>query len=165
MLFFQWLGHERERYECGRSHYDREFLAQFTHQRRLRRLTGLDLAAWKLPQAPKCALGWTLLNQYVAPRIDQRCRHHENHSIVRKGFVNCRPLIHFAAAVGLRFGRGQSMMKRLMRLARDRRGGTAIEYGLIAALIIITMMVALKNFAGVSVNMWQNVSNKMQNPV
>ena len=57
------------------------------------------------------------------------------------------------------------MMKRLMRLARDRRGGTALEYGLIAALIIITMMVALKNFAGVSVNMWQNVSNKMQNPV
>ena len=47
---------------------------------------------------------------------------------------------------------------------RDRRGATAIEYGLIAALIIISMMVALKNFASVSVNMWQNVSNKMQNP-
>ena len=56
------------------------------------------------------------------------------------------------------------MIKRLGRLMRDRRGATAIEYGLIAALIIISMMVALKNFASVSVNMWQNVSNKMQNP-
>lgn len=50
------------------------------------------------------------------------------------------------------------------RLLRDKRGGTAIEYGLICALIIISMMVAIRNFANVSVNMWTNVSNKMQNP-
>ena len=56
------------------------------------------------------------------------------------------------------------MIKRLARLMRDRRGTTAIEYGLIAALIIISMMVALKNFASGSVNMWNNVSTKMQNP-
>lgn len=56
-------------------------------------------------------------------------------------------------------------MLRLMRaLARDRRGGTAIEYGLIASLVVIAMMAALINFAGVSVGMWNNISNKVQNP-
>ena len=57
------------------------------------------------------------------------------------------------------------MKKRLGRFARDRRGTSAVEYGLICSLIIIAMMVAIKNFASVSVGMWTNISTKMQNPV
>jgi len=56
------------------------------------------------------------------------------------------------------------MLKILRALARDRRGATAIEYGLIVSLVVITMIVALTNFATVSVNMWNNISNKIQNP-
>jgi pilus assembly protein Flp/PilA len=53
------------------------------------------------------------------------------------------------------------MLKRLRALARDRRGATAIEYGLIVSLIILSMMVALTNFATQSISMWNNISNKV----
>jgi pilus assembly protein Flp/PilA len=43
----------------------------------------------------------------------------------------------------------------------DARGGTAIEYGLITALIVIAMIASLQNVAGVTINMWGNVSNKV----
>ncbi len=56
------------------------------------------------------------------------------------------------------------MIRKFRALLRDRRGGTAIEYGLIVSLIIIAMMVALQNFATVSIGMWNNISSKMQNP-
>lgn len=48
------------------------------------------------------------------------------------------------------------------RLIRSTRGGTAIEYGLILALVVLAMMAALTEFAATSVNMWTNVSNKVQ---
>jgi pilus assembly protein Flp/PilA len=51
------------------------------------------------------------------------------------------------------------MMKHVLRrLARNSRGATAIEYGLIAALIVIAMFSAMSNFAGKSVSMWNNVA-------
>jgi pilus assembly protein Flp/PilA len=56
------------------------------------------------------------------------------------------------------------MLRLIRALARDRKGATAIEYGLIVSLIIISMMVAITNFANISVGMWNNISNKMQNP-
>jgi pilus assembly protein Flp/PilA len=49
-------------------------------------------------------------------------------------------------------------MGRFLRLnASDDRGATAIEYGLIAALIAVAIMVSL-SFLGVkTTNMWNNV--------
>lgn len=47
------------------------------------------------------------------------------------------------------------------RLARDERGGTAVEYGLIAALIVIASISALKNVAAANTEMWNNVSNEV----
>ncbi len=44
------------------------------------------------------------------------------------------------------------------RLLRDNRGTTAIEYGLIAALVVLGAFAGLRNFADVTVNMWTNVS-------
>ncbi|WP_336964946.1 Flp family type IVb pilin [Sphingobium aquiterrae] len=55
------------------------------------------------------------------------------------------------------------LYKMFHALGRSERGGTAIEYGLICALIVIAMMGALKGFATVSVNMWSNVSNAVSN--
>lgn len=46
----------------------------------------------------------------------------------------------------------------LRRLLRDRQGGTAIEYGLIAALVVITMISALQLLAGTTTGMWNNIS-------
>ncbi len=56
------------------------------------------------------------------------------------------------------------MLKLMRALARDRKGATAIEYGLIVSLVVIAMLAALTNFANVSVGMWNNISNKVQSP-
>ena len=52
-------------------------------------------------------------------------------------------------------------MKRFARLVRDTKGATAIEYGLIVALIVIAMIGGLKLFAGNAISMWNNVSSNV----
>ena len=55
------------------------------------------------------------------------------------------------------------MLVRLMRrLIKTQKGATAVEYGLIAALVVLTMMVALINVADTTSGMWGNVSTKVQ---
>ena len=53
----------------------------------------------------------------------------------------------------------------LRKLRADQRGATAIEYGLIAALIVVAMMGGLSAMGGGSAGMWgkiqQNVANSM----
>jgi pilus assembly protein Flp/PilA len=53
----------------------------------------------------------------------------------------------------------------LRRLRKSKRGATAIEYGLIAALIILAMMGGLQTLGGGANGMWGkifgNVSNVM----
>lgn len=50
----------------------------------------------------------------------------------------------------------------LVRTAvRDSRAATAVEYGLIVALIVIAMIASLQGVASVTVGMWGNVSNKV----
>lgn len=61
--------------------------------------------------------------------------------------------------MGLRLDRGQSMICILKRLLRSRRGATAIEYGLIAALVVLGAFAGMKNFTTTAINMWNNVSN------
>lgn len=48
----------------------------------------------------------------------------------------------------------------VQKLLRDDQGATAIEYGLIAALIAIAAMSAMQAFAGSTITMWMNVSSK-----
>jgi len=47
----------------------------------------------------------------------------------------------------------------LRRLFTDKKGATAIEYGLIAALIVIAMMGALRTLGGGAGGMWSNIAN------
>jgi pilus assembly protein Flp/PilA len=49
----------------------------------------------------------------------------------------------------------------LRRLSADARGATAIEYGLIAALIVLAMVGALRATAQTTIGMWDDVSNKV----
>lgn len=53
------------------------------------------------------------------------------------------------------------MLKKVITLLRDTRGGTAIEYGLIISLVVITMVVALVDVADTTTSMWGNVNNKV----
>jgi pilus assembly protein Flp/PilA len=50
-------------------------------------------------------------------------------------------------------------MRRLKDLARDERGATAVEYGLILALIFLAMVGAVVLLASTTTNMWNNVSD------
>jgi pilus assembly protein Flp/PilA len=50
-------------------------------------------------------------------------------------------------------------MGKFISFLRDTRGGTAIEYGLIAALIVMGAFIAYQNLANSSNKLWNNVSN------
>jgi len=52
-----------------------------------------------------------------------------------------------------------AIRRNLRTLGADRRGATAIEYGLIAALIVIAMMTGLSSLGGGVGGMWTKLSN------
>ena len=49
----------------------------------------------------------------------------------------------------------------LKRLGRDERGATAVEYGLILALIFFAMIGAVEAFGQEAIEMWENVSSQV----
>jgi pilus assembly protein Flp/PilA len=52
------------------------------------------------------------------------------------------------------------MVGRLVRFVRDRRGATAIEYGLIAALVVLAMVGGLTAFSDEMIDMYHNVTSR-----
>ena len=50
------------------------------------------------------------------------------------------------------------MIEFLKNLGRDDSGATAIEYGLILALIFLGMMTAVTGVGQTTINMWNDVS-------
>jgi pilus assembly protein Flp/PilA len=52
----------------------------------------------------------------------------------------------------------------LRRLFADRRGATAIEYGLIASLIIVAMIGGLSALGGGAGGMWTKIEGKVSDP-
>ena len=52
--------------------------------------------------------------------------------------------------------------KLLKVILSDSSGGTAIEYGLILALIVIAMISALNTFADSTISMWGRVQTSME---
>jgi len=55
-----------------------------------------------------------------------------------------------------------AIRKNLRRLRRDKRGATAIEYGLIVALIGVAIMGALSGLGGGVGGMWSKLNNTVQ---
>jgi pilus assembly protein Flp/PilA len=53
------------------------------------------------------------------------------------------------------------MLKRLGKLLADRTGATAVEYGLILALIVVVAMVAIITLADTTIGMWTNISDNV----
>jgi pilus assembly protein Flp/PilA len=53
------------------------------------------------------------------------------------------------------------MMDLIRGIVKCQSGATAVEYGLIAALIVIAMVGALGSFATTSTLMWNTVSAKV----
>jgi pilus assembly protein Flp/PilA len=52
-------------------------------------------------------------------------------------------------------------MNRLIACLSDRRGAVAIEYGLIAALVVLALLVGLENLADANNGLYGNSSNKL----
>jgi pilus assembly protein Flp/PilA len=52
-------------------------------------------------------------------------------------------------------------IRMLRRLRSDKRGATAIEYGLIAALIAVAAIGGMKSLGGGSNGMWGRLDNKI----
>lgn len=53
----------------------------------------------------------------------------------------------------------------IKQLIKDRSGATAIEYGLILAMIVLAMMSALNAFADGSIAMWNNVASQTSSAI
>jgi pilus assembly protein Flp/PilA len=53
------------------------------------------------------------------------------------------------------------MLHLMTALLRSRKGGTAIEYGLIISLVVITMVAGFIEVANTTTTMWGNVNNKV----
>lgn len=54
------------------------------------------------------------------------------------------------------------MRKLLKAIASDISGATAVEYGLILALVFLAMIAAIQNFGTSSIAMWDRVAGKME---
>ena len=52
-------------------------------------------------------------------------------------------------------------MRRLLRIIKDQQGATAIEYGLILALVFLAMVGAVSAVAGTTTNMWNYVEQEV----
>lgn len=55
------------------------------------------------------------------------------------------------------------MMMRVRKLGNDQRGATAVEYGLIVALVVLAAMGAIVGLASTTVEMWNNIADKVDN--
>jgi pilus assembly protein Flp/PilA len=57
------------------------------------------------------------------------------------------------------------MAHRRTRLWQDERGVSAVEYGLICALIVLAMVAALSQVASASTSLWSTVANSTDNAI
>ncbi len=51
-------------------------------------------------------------------------------------------------------------MNHLRHLLRDRKGATAVEYGLIVSMVVIAMVAALQSVANQTTSTWNNVNTR-----
>lgn len=55
------------------------------------------------------------------------------------------------------------MKVNLIALWKDKSGATAIEYGLILALIVLALIAGMTQFANTTINMWSHVETASKN--
>ena len=52
-------------------------------------------------------------------------------------------------------------MRRLFKILKDEKAATAVEYGLILALIFLAMIAGITNFTDTTINMWNRVADQV----
>ena len=53
-------------------------------------------------------------------------------------------------------------MRRFFAIFKDDQGATAIEYGLILAMVFLAMIAGVSAFAGTTIDMWEYVANQVR---
>lgn len=53
-----------------------------------------------------------------------------------------------------------AILRLLTKLRSDKNGTSAVEYGVILAMIVFTVMLAIEGLASVTNDMWSEVSTK-----
>jgi pilus assembly protein Flp/PilA len=56
---------------------------------------------------------------------------------------------------------GEAAMRGFLRIFKDERGATAVEYGLILALVFLAMITGVSTFGQTTINMWTYVANEV----
>ena len=59
-------------------------------------------------------------------------------------------------------GQGKTGLRKFVRLIRETRAATAVEYGLIVALIFLAILVGVYALASTTINMWNNVNTEVR---
>ena len=154
-----------ERPHCDRIERQSKLLAHLPNQRKSRSLHDFHLPARKLPLSGVALSGKCLLEQQAALPVADRRR---NDGQPCRNFCHrknpCERIVKAVLALpttGTKIGGSDAMkiVKQLLRLARDSRGATAIEYGLIVSLIVIAMIGALRGLADENTGMWSWVED------
>ena len=52
-------------------------------------------------------------------------------------------------------------MRRFFDIFKDERGATAIEYGLILAMVFLAMLIGLTSLSGANSNLWGYIANQV----
>ena len=56
----------------------------------------------------------------------------------------------------------RSVVHLVLKLCRDRKAATAVEYGLILGVIVIAIMFAIIELGATTTILWGNISTKVQ---
>jgi pilus assembly protein Flp/PilA len=58
---------------------------------------------------------------------------------------------------------GVVVMRHMLEISKDQSGATAVEYGLILALIFLAMVVGVVAVGTSTSDLWGNISNQVKN--
>jgi pilus assembly protein Flp/PilA len=148
---------------------DAELFDELAGERVLRPLPRFDLAAGKFPEAGHGAAGRAALEQNPPLRVDQgrgddgECRIFLQFGGQWKDSVNATLL---SRADG-RVPRAEKVepMRLLAQLIRDTKAASAVEYGLICALIVIAVISGINAVASQTITMWNDVAENVNSAV
>ncbi|MEJ2408819.1 MAG: Flp family type IVb pilin [Novosphingobium sp.] len=56
-------------------------------------------------------------------------------------------------------------LRTLSKIPRDTRGATSVEYGVILAMIVLVIFLAMQGLADETISMWDTVSTKSTNAI
>ena len=146
-----------------------QLFLRLAHHRLGRRFTGFDLAAWILPQPAMVLVRRTLVHQHAACTIAQSerddrqpCRVIFQFLRASQEFLNTSPATSPDVSYELAEGSNLEMIRFFRKLKQDDQGATAVEYGLIIALIFLAIAGSVSAFGQSTISMWDNVKAKVQ---